>query len=379
MLEATPDRITAVVRKPSGATGTLTTSANVSLSTDATPLVAAGLLHAMQSGSDLYLDGVVDRVALDNAQRASTLLASWFHSLRPAGVAAASLSVAESPPDDRRGVACFFSGGMDSFYSALTRDEITHLVFVHGFDIALTDDELAAKAGSAAREAAAAMGKVLIEVRTDLKDFAHDQGLIWGKHYHGAALGAVAQMLSPHIRKAIIPASYHVTGLHPWGSHPDLDPLWGSARVAVEHHGEDARRPQKAAVLAQHQVAMDHLRVCWLNPGGQYNCGRCEKCIRTMINLRIVGAGGRCKTLPDALTPRDLRKLRGGEGSALFAKENLAEMERRGIKDDAVERALRAALRWSPAYQVRDRIMGRAVTTLKPAVSKVRRLTASRR
>ena len=37
------------------------------------------------------------------------------------------------------GVACFFSGGVDSFYTLLKhREEVTHIIFVHGFDIALS-------------------------------------------------------------------------------------------------------------------------------------------------------------------------------------------------------------------------------------------------
>jgi hypothetical protein len=48
---------------------------------------------------------------------------------------------------------------------------------------------------------------------------------------------------------------------------------------------------QKVQEIANWQAAMTNLRVCW--EGNQYdkNCGRCEKCIRTILNFRVLGLG----------------------------------------------------------------------------------------
>jgi hypothetical protein len=41
------------------------------------------------------------------------------------------------------GVACFFSGGLDSFHTLFKNlDKITHLIFVHGIDIPLNNSAL---------------------------------------------------------------------------------------------------------------------------------------------------------------------------------------------------------------------------------------------
>ena len=38
--------------------------------------------------------------------------------------------------------------------------------------------------------------------------------------------------------------------------------------------------------------------MCLENTDGAYNCGRCEKCVRTMTALRLAGDSNLCSTLP---------------------------------------------------------------------------------
>ncbi len=53
-----------------------------------------------------------------------------------------------SPSHARQGVACFFSGGVDSFYSVIAHAKrITHLIFVRGFDIPIANRALAELSG----------------------------------------------------------------------------------------------------------------------------------------------------------------------------------------------------------------------------------------
>src|SRR5215470_1071435 len=67
--------------------------------------------------------------------------------------------------------------------------------------------------------------------------------------------------------------------------------------MEVIHHGAEARRVDKIAMLARdHRSTFRHLRVCLKNQAGPGNCGRCQKCARTMMALEVVGA------LADALT-----------------------------------------------------------------------------
>src|SRR5262249_59102310 len=86
------------------------------------------------------------------------------------------------------------------------------------------------------------------------------------------------------------------------------------------------------------------LRVCWENPDGAYNCGRCEKCLRTMINLLIAGALDRCPTFPLPLDPVRVADLDiTACNTRLFMIENIEGLQRIGGPPELL-RAMREAL-----------------------------------
>ncbi|GAA1729406.1 hypothetical protein [Microcella frigidaquae] len=319
----------------------------------AAPVLPAVLPVAMRVGAPLELLDEHDAVAIENAARAAQTLHGWFSDLTPVAVAARAATI-----DDRSagGVGCFFSGGVDSYFSALQHlNEVSHLIFVHGFDIEIADEALAAKAISEARSAAAELDRELIVVRTNVRALSEPH-VAWGDCYHGAALAAVAHLLGNDLGRVIVPASYHVSDLFPWGSHPDLDPWWSSSRLTLVHHGEEFTRPQKVAAIATSPVAMAHLRVCWENQGGRYNCGQCEKCVRTMINLRAAGALERCATLPNTIDIAGVRDVRTDHGVVLFARENIAAMRESGAFDRELERALRSLISRARMEEIRHRL-----------------------
>lgn len=292
----------------------------------------------------------VDKLLIDNIADAQKLLASWYRYLEPVPITAPHRT---EPSTDGRGVGCFFSGGVDSFYSATQLgDEITHLIFVHGFDVDIEDEELAAKALDGARRAARAFGKTLIEVRTDLRRFTDRSRCDWGLVYHGAALAHVGHLLAGHLERIFIPATYDSSELRPWGSHPHLDPLWSGGRVQFIHHGEEATRAQKVQTLIDNDVAMANLRVCWKHPAGEYNCGRCEKCVRTIISIQAAGGSGRCQTLPATVTPDTIRKLKINHGGQIWARENLAAIRASGVADAGLEESMLRLIRRGNLHDV---------------------------
>jgi hypothetical protein len=108
------------------------------------------------------------------------------------------------------------------------------------------------------------------------------------------------------------------------------------------HHGRGALRWQKLERLAQEPGALGILRVCWQDKG--FNCGRCEKCLRTMVLLRILGLDS-----PNFPVLDDLRAIEQlvtrDRSEAAFNREALALAKERG--DQAVAAALASAdRRW---------------------------------
>jgi hypothetical protein len=263
-------------------------SEDVVLSKHPEALVTAGILPAMRSGMDLHVDAALDPVFEKNLAGVQKLYGNWWSSYQRIDVRSGYEEYASSQRDQKR-VGMFFSGGVDSFYTFLEhQDEVTDLIFVHGFDIRPEDCETCRRAEMSIRRVGTAFGKRVIKIKTNVRSLLVEYG-DWGERAHGAAMAAVAHLLGDEFSRVYIAASHTEDNLTAWGSHPHLDPFWSSSRLEFVHDGCEVGRPEKLRRVALSDVALQNLRVCWKNRKGALNCGRCEKCIRTMIGLHIVG------------------------------------------------------------------------------------------
>jgi hypothetical protein len=201
-------------------------------------------------------------------------------------------------------VSCF-SGGVDSFHTLFAHRgaaapnpqyTISHLMFAHGFDIPLRDEtypEVAAEF----RELAAGLGLGFIGISTNVRELL-DPHVPW-LTTHGAAIAACGHLLSAGARSLIIPSTNRQSLLFsPCGSNPVTDPMLGSDELEIIHHGTEHSRIEKIVSLAERAEAQNHLRVCWQNVPGQRNCGRCLKCLKTMMPLAVVGALEKFRVFP---------------------------------------------------------------------------------
>jgi hypothetical protein len=196
----------------------------------------------------------------------------------------------------------FLSGGIDSL-AALRQNRldfprnhpysIKDCLFVHGFDIggmANGDNEIESyRRGLAAlKPIVEDAGVTLIPVGTNVRHLDDDMGF-WMYQFHGAALASVAHALSKRLSRVYIASSVHIAALEPWGSHPVLDPNFSSAELRLQHADQVFSRLDKVRLLADWDSALENLRVCTENPPGRLNCEICEKCVRTMLELLVVG------------------------------------------------------------------------------------------
>jgi len=88
------------------------------------------------------------------------------------------------------------------------------------------------------------------------------------------------------------------------------------------------------------------LRVCYKNTKGTYNCGTCDKCLRTMTNLYIAGALEKAETFPHQLDLDLIAKtptINDEHGGPIFHNENLAALEARKL-NPGLQKAIRASL-----------------------------------
>lgn len=276
----------------------------------------ATLIIAMRRGERLVLaDPISDarRASLDAIQ---DLFASWYptrmkrvevrapRSDAPRGVKKLIDKVSESRRPRRDEATCF-TGGVDSFYSRLTNDDLSTIVYAFGLDIPLEETAACKRVDKALRDIAAESGDRYIRLRTNLRDLLRWRTL-WGYESHGAVLASLGTVLAPAISTLRIPATHTHEANIPWGSHPELDPLWSTDSLRIVHDGGDASRAVKTARLADEPLAQRHLRVCY-KQFETTNCGECLKCMRTMATLQLLDRQDAFETFE---RPLDLELLR---------------------------------------------------------------------
>lgn len=258
----------------------------------------AAMIPAAADGRAVRVAAPLDPVWRQNAGRALGVLREWWRydapppvPSSPAVASGSSTTAAErsAGPDPTGRTALFFSGGVDSFHVLLSnRDRIDVLVMVQGFDFELDDEPRATDAERSLREVAAGTGKQAVFLRTNVKIHSRLARVTWDRT-HGAAMAAIAHLLSGQVDHARIAPSLPGDQDVPWGTHPLLDPLWSSARMAIASEGPGDRM-ERVRAIAMEPLAWDHLRVCWQNFAPTGNCGRCAKCIVAMVMLEACGA-----------------------------------------------------------------------------------------
>ena len=314
-------------------------------------LVPVGLLAAMRTRRPLRLPLPVSPVLLANLPRIQDILHAFSDGeLSVVPVEAETAPAARAPAG--RGTAAFFSGGVDAFYTVLEHEpELTHLVFLQGFDVIDASSPKGVAAAAGARTVAAALDKTLVEVETNVRLVCRRFGT--GTTTWGAALASVALLLQCELERILIAGSDSYATLVPWGSHPLLDPLFGTDALGIEHDGCEATRVQKVERIASSALAREHLRVC-PEQLAELNCGRCEKCLRTMTTLRLIGALEQCPTFPDTLDRRTLARFPMAElPSGCFTRENVRLA--REVGDWPVSGALMWSLRPRPLLRAKVR------------------------
>ncbi len=269
--------------------------------------LAACLMPAMRSGGTLELHDPVSPRLLRTQREFQAVQQAWSLEwefgdppLREVEVLAPT-RVPQAPATPGR-VAAFFSGGVDSWSTILANPEITDLIFVRGIDLMpklVHQAGLADRVEERLRDAAAALGLPLHVVETNVRELS-DPLARW-ETYYGCAVVSVALFLSPLFERVLIAgdSDYEVQGK--FGANWMVDQLWSTERLEIVDDGGRRSRMQRLAAIAAHPVVGDTLRVCWENPEGAYNCGRCRKCLMTMIALEALGARQRIATFPPAL------------------------------------------------------------------------------
>ncbi|WP_127793986.1 hypothetical protein [Agromyces sp. LHK192] len=262
------------------------------------------------------------------------LLHEWYPEFRSIAVEHPAGTVRVSR---RRRVAQFFTGGVDSFSTLRANPDVE--VLVYGHDLVHDVEAVRERISSHLARAAHDTGRELLEIDMDVRRMLDEFGE-WGGQTHGAVLASIGALAGRTVGDILIPSTHSYSSPEPWGSHPMLDHLWTSDQLAVVHDGAELSRFEKIRLLDA--TALRYLRVCWQTTT-TINCSECEKCVRTMTSLEILGRLDEATTFRAPLPLSRLRTLdiRNASDRA-FTIENLEAAARAG-RGDIVD-ALRSAL-----------------------------------
>jgi len=232
-------------------------------------------------------------------------------------------------------VAAFFSGGVDSWSTVLDNPEITALIFVVGFDLRPWEDhhtELIGTVEARLREMAEELGRPLHVVETNLRRLA-DPLLAWDTYY-ASALAAVALFLAPLFQRILIAGDSDYEVQVAMGAGRLIDTLWSTERTEIFGDGGRFSRVERLQRIAGNPLVQRSLRVCWENPGGAYNCGRCRKCLLTAIPLEALGARAEIDTFPAELDLTGVEAIEVNRVVSLTLWEDVLDVVRAAGRED---------------------------------------------
>ena len=260
--------------------------------------LASLLLLGMYFGEDIDIKGSVSPRLAYGVQEYQAVFNQWFpKKLCRVAINYQNLQALANTVQPGS-VATAFSGGVDSFFSLWTHlpenqpiheYQISHGLFINGFDISLNRPAQFEKLFTRYSKLFANFGLELLQVKTNLRGF-YQYRLNW-IYAHGGALIGTALTLGNLLSRFYVPSTYGYLNLHPLGTSPLTDNLLSNGSTQIIHHGAATVRTEKMDQLSKWVKFHSNLRVCTDldSADNHFNCGRCDKCLNTIVYLEIIG------------------------------------------------------------------------------------------
>lgn len=294
--------------------------------------------YAAAAGQDLRIDGPVHADLLTNLDEYLRIWSVW----RPDKfsyqqvTATQEVPAAPMPPppiaQDVRGAVMGFSGGVDASFALAAHHDglmgrlnrrIDHGVLVLGWDIRHGDTVGAERAAASVRRSLGAYGARASVVSTN---WQQDFCPAWFMMFNAGLMSVLHTMSATHT------AAVHGTERDyaqesrqgPYGSNIAINHLLGRSGFPVISTGGTHSRLDRVAYLAKHPELLRRLRVCYQAGTSGSNCGRCEKCIRTQLELRAAGVEG-AVAFDHVAEPKDLERTHVRSPKLLLYSEEVVD------------------------------------------------------
>ena len=258
----------------------------------------AALFPAMGSFDACVIHGEVSRSLLANLSELNAIWQVWRPQMyRQVRWEADNVPEKSFVSEQRSGHLLAFSGGVDSS-ATLKRHtseslgwrnlRIAGALIVHGFDIPISEREGFRMAHEKAERITSSVGVPLISARTNLRELPHD----WEDAF-ATKLASILHVFNETFEGAVFaadePYAFYEFANVPWGQNPVSDRWLGTCSFPVRSDGAELSRLEKVRLITEWEAALDNIRVCWEGNVPGENCGACEKCVRTQLELAALG------------------------------------------------------------------------------------------
>jgi hypothetical protein len=301
------------------------------------PFVIANILMAMSQSTNIVVHGIVSPSLLQNLAEFQAAWSSWRPNQYKLIEITAEIEQEEYFNQNNHNnqnidnAIATFSGGVDSSFTMYhhsrktcgrQQQNIKAGLMVHGFDIPLAEEEAFNSAAKKSKIMLSSLGIELIPMATNFREVIP---INWEDTF-ATALASCMILLQKGYTKGLIPSSFPYNALaFPYGSNPITDALLSSKTFQIIHDGAAFTRLEKIKAISSWKEASQNLRICWEGKQKDSNCCRCEKCVRNILNYRILGID-----LPECFE-QDI------------SDKQILHTKAKGAQLDALERTLKAA------------------------------------
>lgn len=194
----------------------------------------------------------------------------------------------------KKGISTF-TGGVDSFYTLLKENNNIDTVFYCiNYDIKENQKQLLDKQIDTIYKVAEKLNKKVIICKTNQRqalyaiNYETNGYERWGYLIHGVCIFSNVYNLSNEYSNFYFPsAGVEVNTV--WGSSIYLDKYYSSSFLKVINLDDINRLNKLKYIINKNKnLVFEHLKVCWMNPNQDYNCSKCEKCLRTILAIGLI-------------------------------------------------------------------------------------------
>lgn len=265
--------------------------------------LVALIIPAMRNGSRIILNGPVSEKLLFSCQGKLQFIVNRMLDYETVPIIPNGSVICDSAFKPKS-TATGFSGGVDS-YSILNehyfkRDQsqssINYLVFNNiGANGATSERALFEKRLKDAKKGASAVGLPLIVVDSNMDDYYRIFPDLHFFKTHSFRNASVAHLLSNTISNYFYAAArtYSEVRVEPSETIGNVDPitlpLLSSESLDIQSEGASYSRSQKIVDIVDLKIVQKNLHVCVDHNHENGNCSICQKCVRTLMVIELLG------------------------------------------------------------------------------------------